>query len=150
MTLVHGLVLICSLPLPAESSPGAAADRQVGFRIRSSFDAPLNADQGWAGDPEKNVTIFADEPFRIRFEVERTPGKAGARRFRLQVRRNGKSWESLEVHDFPKPDSKNPKSPRVSLVACAAYKNGAETTDLLDGSARPVGLVQESKFLKKI
>lgn len=125
------------LPLLVHSSPGTTFDRQAGFRIRSTFDTPLNDDKGWAGDLGKNVTIFADEPFRIRFEVERTPGKAGAWRFRLQVRRNGKSWENLEARDFPKPDMKIGKTPRVSLVACAAYRNGAATTNLLDGSSKP-------------
>ena len=107
---------------------------QPGFRVRSDFTAPLNADHGWAGALNEDVTVAADRPFRIRFEVE--SGQAsGSRQFRLQYRRNGGEWADVEAHDFPKPDSDDAKTPRVSIVSCAAYENGAATANLLGGSA---------------
>jgi hypothetical protein len=108
---------------------------QPSFRVRSSFTAPLNADQGWAGALNEDVTVYADRPFRVRFEVERAPGSTGNQQFRLQYRRNAGDWTDAEAHDFPKPDSDGAKTPRVSIVSCPAYENGAETTNLLAGAA---------------
>jgi hypothetical protein len=110
------------------------AGAQPNFRVRSDFTAPLNADHGWAGALNENVAIYADRPFRIRFEVE-SGGGSGAQPFRLQYRRNGGGWTDIEAHDFPKPDSDAAKTPRVSIVSSVAYKNGAATTNLLAGSA---------------
>jgi hypothetical protein len=115
-------------------SGGPAEVAQTAFRVRSDFGAGLNADQGWAGALNANVTIHADEPFRVRFEVEQAAGTPGGRQFRLQYRRNGDAWTDLEAHDFPHPESANAKTPRVSVVACAAYAAGAPTTDLLAGA----------------
>ncbi|MFB3906071.1 MAG: exo-alpha-sialidase [Acidobacteriota bacterium] len=111
-----------------------AASRQLSFRVRSDFAAALNADQGWAGEINENVTVEADRPFRVRFEVERTSGSNGSWQFRLQYRRNGGDWTEVETHDFPHPETEDAKTPRVSIVSCSAYKNGATTTDLLTGS----------------
>jgi hypothetical protein len=116
-------LLLCLLALP--SGP----DDAPGFRIRADFAAGLNDDRGWAAE---GAAVQADRPFRIRFEAEAASGP-----FRLQVRRNGASWEPLEAHDFPHPKSGKPKTPRVSLVSCAAYADGAPTADLLKGSAAP-------------
>ena len=77
---------------------------QPGFRIRSDFAAPLNAEQGWAGALNENVTVYADQPFRIRFEVEHPSGPASGRQFRLQYRRNNGVWTNVEAHDFPHPE----------------------------------------------
>jgi hypothetical protein len=107
---------------------------QPGFRVRSDFTVPLNADDGWAGALNEDVTVHADRPFRIRFEVD-GGGASGRQQFQLQYRRNGANWTDIEAHDFPKPDSNDPKTPRVSIVSCAAYENGAATTNLLAGSA---------------
>ena len=122
--LACGLALLAALP--------AKQDRkgQVGFRVRSNMSAPLNADQGWAGALNENVTVQADRPFRIRLEAESASGGP----FRLQYRRNAQPWADLEAHDFPHPKAKTPRS---SLVSCAAYKDGAATIDLLAGSAAP-------------
>jgi hypothetical protein len=66
------------------------------------FDAPLNSDEGWAAGLNENVTIYADEPFRLRFEVE--PAESNVRGpFRLQYRRNQGDWTDVEAHDFPYP-----------------------------------------------
>jgi hypothetical protein len=105
------------------------------FRVRSDVTADLNSDKGWAGALNENVTIFADEPFRIRFEVERAPKLANTQQLRLEYRRNRGNWTGVESHDFPHPESDNARTPRVSIVSCAAYRNGAGTTNLLPGSA---------------
>ena len=73
------------------------------FRVRSDFTAPLNSDQGWARALNENVTVNADRPFRVRFEMERPPESTGIEQFRLQYRRNGGDWTDLEAHDFPHP-----------------------------------------------
>ncbi len=79
------------------------ANSQPGFRVRSDFSAPLNADQGWAGALNENVTIQADQPFRVRFEAESPPQRTGDRQCRLQYRRNQGDWTDVEAHDFPHP-----------------------------------------------
>jgi len=76
---------------------------QPGFRVRSDFAVPLNSDQGWAGALNENVTVQADQPFRVRFEVESSPQRTGDRQFRLQYRRNQGDWNDVEAHDFPHP-----------------------------------------------
>ncbi len=75
-----------------------------GFRIRSEFAASLNSDQGWSGALNENVTVYADQPFRIRFELEPPPEPAGGHQFQLQYRRNSGSWTNIEAHDFPHPE----------------------------------------------
>ena len=73
------------------------------FRVRSDFTAGLNADQGWAGALDEDVTVHADRPVRVRFEVERAPPSSRPSQFRLQYRRNGGDWTDVEAHDFPHP-----------------------------------------------
>ena len=75
---------------------------QTAFRVRTDFDAPLNADHGWAGALNETVTIYADQPFRVRFEVETGP-QLGGMPFHLQARRNAGEWAYVEAHDFPYP-----------------------------------------------
>jgi hypothetical protein len=66
------------------ASTGCAKDPTVktigpsAFRVRSNFAAPLNSDQGWAGALNENVTVYADRPFRVRFEMERSPESTGS------------------------------------------------------------------------
>jgi hypothetical protein len=79
------------------------ASGQPSFRVRSDFAATLNSQQGWAGALNENVSVVADKPFRLRFEVERTPAAAGSGQFRLQVRRNQREWINVDAHDFPHP-----------------------------------------------
>lgn len=123
-----------ALLLPAVA---AAADTQTHFRVRADFSAALNADSGWAAPLDAPATVFADRPFRLRFEVLRAPDAAGPASYRLHYRRNAGAWTPVEAHDFPHPESKDARSPRVSLVACAAYPPGAPTADLLVGSPAP-------------
>ena len=123
---------------PSETSliptAGAGVNGQPAFRVRSDFSADLNVDRGWAAALNENATIFADRPFRLRFEVERTPGSTGSPQFRLQYRRNGDAWTDIEAHDFPHPETDDAKTPRVSIVSCPAFKTGAATSNLLRGS----------------
>lgn len=81
-----------------------AAAEEPTFRIRSDFTAPLNADAGWAGDANEAVTVFADQPFRLRMEVVEGDLKEYGS-YVLQARRNGGEWETVEAHDFPYPQS---------------------------------------------
>ncbi len=135
-------MVTCAL-LPASNAVHGQDPAQKGeskqptFRVRSDFAAKLNSDKGWAGALNENATIYADQPFRVRFEVERSPDSTGSLEFRLQYRRNKGDWTNVEAHRFPKPDS---KTPRVSIVNCnpnAIKKEGAETIDLLKGSKAP-------------
>lgn len=119
-------------------APGAsAAFAQVSFRVRSDFDTPLNADAGWAGKLNEDVAIHADEPFRLRFEVERNSSVGAGVSFRMEYRRNGGDWAPVEAHDFPHPETDDAKTPRVSIVSCAAFTHGAPTTNVLAGSSTP-------------
>ena len=63
--------------------PSPDTGGQAAFRVRTDFTASLNADQGWAGAFNENVTIHADRPFRVRVEVEQ-PGAAARAPFRLR------------------------------------------------------------------
>lgn len=77
--------------------------RQTAFRIRSDFDAALNADTGWAADLNQPAVVQADQQFRLRFEIESSAGEGSEQQFRLQYRRNEGSWESLTAEDHPFP-----------------------------------------------
>lgn len=98
-------VLLIWLSLASGSGSGQTASDlsgQTAFRVRNDFDAPLNADHGWAAALNETVTIYADQPFRVRFEVETGP-QLGGMPFRLQARRNAAEWAYVEAHDFPYP-----------------------------------------------
>jgi len=126
-------LVACSAP-HGEGGDGSdeAAILRGGFRIRTDVTAALNADERWAGASGENVLVSADQPFRIRFELERAAGAAGEGPFRLQARRNHGAWTSVMAADFPYPDEI--ASPRVSIVSTPAYAHGAATTDLMRGS----------------
>ena len=111
-----------------------ATDRLSAFRVRGDVDAGLNANVGWAGDLNENVTVNVEEPFRVRFELETAPGADETRRFRLQYRHNDGAWMNVAARDFPYPEE---ATPRVSIISTSAYENGAETPDLLSGSDLP-------------
>ena len=124
------LVGIVPLVAGCEASSGSGH-----FRVRADFATALNADAGWAGALDENVTIQADRPFRLRFEVERPAGAPAGEPFRLQYRRTGQDWTNVEAHEFPYADVDDAQTPRVSIVTCDAYQNETPTTDLLRGSA---------------
>ena len=96
--LAFSLLAGCAAHPP---SPGAAG--QPAFRVRTDFAAALNADQGWAGAVNEDVTVAADRPFRVRFEVESTDGAPVRAPFRLQYRQKAGDWIDAEAHDFPHP-----------------------------------------------
>lgn len=79
----------------------AGCTDQTAFRIRSDLTVPLNADAGWAGGLNEDITVLADQPFRLRMEAGPSPDAHGS--YALQVRRNAGDWETLEAHDFPHP-----------------------------------------------
>ncbi len=101
--VVPAFLSICLLTGGAPEGRQAGESRQPSFRVRSDFAAPLNADRGWAGALNENVTIPADRPFRVRLESEQPPGTAIRAPIRLQYRRNEGEWTSVEAHDFPHP-----------------------------------------------
>ena len=125
------IALLAACGVPAAQAPSVT---QSAFRVRADFTVPLNDDGGWAGAINENVTVYADRPFRIRFEAQNAGTAGGGHQFRLQYRRNGGDWTDVEAHDFPKPADEG-KTPRVSIVSCAAYQNGAATTDLISNVA---------------
>ena len=131
-------IMCCVIPLltACGNSERKAVDglHQTAFRFRADAQAELNSGQGWAGSPDESVRVSADETFRIRFELEGDQDVGNAMSFRLQYRRNGGAWTSVEASDFPYPEE---KSPRVSVDAIPAYDHGVETTDLLPGSGAP-------------
>ena len=79
-------------------------DRQTAFRVRADADAELNSDQGWAGAINQPVTVQADQPFRLRFEVALGNNSLEPRRYGLQFRRNDGDWQPLLAEDFPYPE----------------------------------------------
>lgn len=118
-----------------EEQEGERQDEpEPSFRVRSNFEAGLNADEGWAGDLNEHVTVDTDQPFRVRFELEADSMENDQQRLRLQYRRNDGDWMNVEASDFPYPES---ASLRTSIVSTDAFDHGAETTDLLDGSGTP-------------
>ncbi|HKJ66411.1 MAG TPA: exo-alpha-sialidase [bacterium] len=140
LSLIISLVLLLSGCSRSEQEAAEGTElttyEQTAYRVRSDFTARLDADQGWAGPLNGNVTVNADQPFRIRFEVESTTKESEERRFRLQYRRNGGAWMNVEVSDFPYPEE---MAPRVSVDRVGAYQHGAQTTDLLAASGAPFG-----------
>ncbi|HEX5786795.1 MAG TPA: hypothetical protein VFY03_01340 [Woeseiaceae bacterium] len=113
--------LIITLPLAAafqgchrdtgDAGRGAPTDTApVGgeptYRVRSDFEAPLNADDAWAGAAGAPQTVVADRPFRLRMEAEagneeEAPPKPG--HLNLEYRHNGGDWARVEAHGFPYP-----------------------------------------------
>lgn len=111
---LYGIILVLGLTVaacvgdrnPVSSPPDPSSgehDRQTGWRVRADRNAPLNGDTGWAGPANQPVSVVADQPFRLRLEVE-----AGAdptpRRYGLQVRRNDGDWQAVQAEDFPYPE----------------------------------------------
>lgn len=100
--MTRTLILLALSTLPF--FPGATiAAGDPGFRVRAEFSAPLNADTGWAGGLNENVTVTVDRPFRLRFEVWSTESGARPDAMQLQYRRNAGDWKPVEAHDFPYP-----------------------------------------------
>lgn len=105
ISFLTGLLVLAGMTVVGGCAPQEAESNLSGqspFRVRSDFDSELNADEGWAGALNESVAINADQPFRIRFEVEPLVGLDGMP-FELQYRKNEGAWERVEAHDFPHP-----------------------------------------------
>ncbi|HEY7886356.1 MAG TPA: hypothetical protein VIC08_15525 [Cellvibrionaceae bacterium] len=88
----------------AETTPmGIDTDRQTAFRVRADFDAALNTDNGWAGAVNETAIVYADQPFRLRFEVESSANSEAERQYQVEVRRNQGEWLPLGAENFPQP-----------------------------------------------
>ena len=102
------LVAACDSRSPSSpeiDSPGATdTDQQSAFRLRQDFSAALNADSGWAAGLNDAATVFTDEPFRLRIEVQ-AGGNAPPqpRRYQLEYQRNGGDWQGMPAENFPQP-----------------------------------------------
>ena len=105
--------------------------QQTAYRIRTGFDAGLNADSGWAAGLDQPATVSVEQPFRLRFEVETPRDAPFVERFRLQYRRNDADWQPVLVGDVPYPAG---ATPRVSIVSASTYADRDETTDVLNQS----------------
>ncbi|MBB6600286.1 exo-alpha-sialidase [Luteimonas sp. MC1825] len=144
------LMLAMSAALNASAQPGpgpsanivghapsttdsAASCHHRAFRVRADFEAALNADTGWAGALDERATVTADQPFRLRIELE--TGSDLARRFWLQYRRNDGAWTDIEAADVPYPLL----TPPVSVVVNEEYAHGDRSEDLLPGSRAAFG-----------
>jgi len=121
---------------PADRPSGNAAtvaETLTAFRLRADFEAPLNANAGWAGGLNEEAVVSAERPFRLRLEIERASGAGGALGYGLQYRRNSGEWIKVLTADFPYEEAEE-RTPRVSIVSARAFANGAPTADLLAGS----------------
>lgn len=136
------LALICGL-LRAEGELALSedpdhtpADRQTAFRIRGDFSAGLNDDSGWASAVDQPATVTADQPFRIRFEVE-AGGRWEPRQFGLQYRRNGGTWKPLLAEDFPYPQ-------KLARLETAAIDEGVKQAfELRSGPLANLNLIDD-------
>lgn len=123
-------VYLSILALSMESAAfGAFAPKEslTDFRIRSEFQAPLNANTGWAGEVNESTPVHVDQPFRIRMQIESSDGRDALRHYVLWYRRNNGPWEPVVEADFPYPLY---ASPVVSIVK-PPYEHGASAEDLL-------------------
>lgn len=116
-----------------------SAEEGPTWRVRTDTSAPLNSDSGWAEKFNGTTFVNADEPFRIRFEWERTQSDfTNMSGIILQYRRNDdEDWIEVGSYDFPYPKGEEPRSPRVSAVHTTAYTHGEPTSDILRGSQQP-------------
>ncbi len=97
-------------PAELEGATPSSTDRQTAFRVRADFNASLNAEDGWAAALNQPAMVEADQPFRIRFEVE-AGDQEKPRVFSLQFRRNEGDWQPLLAEDFPFPVKQLERSP---------------------------------------
>jgi len=131
--VMAGLGLVCAATMAQAALTGTPS-----FRVRADLAADLNVDLGWAAGLNERATVFADQPFRVRLELERGAATPGTTGIILQYRRNDEEdWVEVLAHDFPYPEAEEPRSPRVSVVRTPGYSHGEPTTDVLRGSIRP-------------
>ena len=140
------LLMLSRVVVPAQAAEESGSVVQsetisqtlTSFRVRSDFDVSLNAAGSWANEEGAEATVYADRPFRIRFEIENPGGaSSGTAGFSLQYSYNGGEWSDIEVHDFPKPAKGSGRSARLSIVSCPGVEMRRPTIDMLSGSDLP-------------
>lgn len=90
---------------PAQATtPHNLALKQTASRVRGEFNSALNADTGWAAAINQSAVVHADEPFRIRFEIESDLRPKKGIKFGLEYRRNGGEWIAVLGENFPQPE----------------------------------------------
>lgn len=111
--------------------PVAMSDSDIewlAFRVRSDFNAALNADTGWAAPENTAAEILYDQPFRLRVQVRADTAPPEGHLLSLQYRESGANWLPVGFAEFPYPSF---ATPAVSVISTLAYQNGAETERLL-------------------
>lgn len=88
---------------PIAKQAPSSASRSTAYRIRSGMADPLNADTGWAAALNSHAEVLADQPFRLRFEVENRAHATNPEKYRVQYRYNGGPWQMLIAENFPQP-----------------------------------------------
>ena len=80
LLLIPTLLSVAALlPGCGANAPSPDTSGQPPSAFAPTSPRALNSDQGWAGALNENVTVHADRPFRVRFEVERPAAPTGAR-----------------------------------------------------------------------
>ncbi len=98
------------------------------FRFRSNFNAPLNADFGWAAEENEAPALTYDKPFRIRIQVTALKSPPEGHILGLEYRWGKHDWMPVGFSDFPYPGY---ASPILSVVSTQAYAHGEETEQRL-------------------
>lgn len=130
LSLASLLIAGCQVVQPPTDTvppPVGSIDTLTHYRIRSDFNVPLNADEGWAAGINQPGTIATDAPFRLRVQVTSKDGRDALRYYLLEFSHNDGSWQPVVSADFPYPAY---ASPLVSIVS-SPYPAGTTTDDLL-------------------
>ena len=112
------LILLSSISFLSTGCSESHDLQQIAFQVQTDFSAELNAANSWTENLTENTRVFADHPFRIRFELN----SPSTDTLHLQYRRNNSEWTYAEVAEFPYPEE---ASPRVSIISGEAYTVGA-------------------------
>lgn len=132
--VVSTLVLLSSCTTQQTGSGLYAAQAQaadlewLAFRVRSDFNAPLNADSGWAAPQNSAAELTYDRPFRLRTQVRADMAPAQGHLLSLQYRRAGGNWMPVGFAEFPYPSF---ATPVVSMISTQAYQHGDDAERLL-------------------
>jgi hypothetical protein len=112
-----------------QAQDGAVPDTEVtAFRFRSSFEAGLNVDAGWAAAENEQSQLWYDQPFRLRLQVMSDNTAVAGQVLSLQYRVDNGPWQALGYSDFPYPRF---ATPVLSAVSTDAYQHGDDTERLL-------------------
>lgn len=94
-------------PIPSNSQASPSDQSLVlnAYRIRTNTKVPLN-EESWSTPINTPAVVTADQPFRLRVEIENHQQNPNPISFSLQYRRNNGQWQSLTAEDFPYPTKK--------------------------------------------